>query len=219
MKETETAVGDLSDWLLACRKQLEGDNPSWRKTWLETEEIIAKRKLNDLGGLPVMTEVQDRQFQLERLSEEGKPLCQEIHLNNEEVLYQAEEEVDEEALARVRQKLQEDLTKVLTPKKIPVTRSEFILFVSDQLEAAEEKLADLYGLINRLNLHTHLGDRISFYKIDMGDQTAYTFEPKPRGEAGFREPKSVDDSRLWLQTQKGREEKRNKRANPAPKPD
>ena len=98
MKGKETA--DLSDWLLACQKQLEGDNPSWRKTWLETEGIIAKGKLNDLGGSPTMSKEQDRQFQLGRLSDEGKPLCDEIHLNNEEVLFRAEQEIDDEALER-----------------------------------------------------------------------------------------------------------------------
>lgn len=58
----------------------------------------------------MIEELQNRQFQLERLSDEGKPLCEEIHRNSEQVLFQAEQEVDErELLNRLREALGEEI--------------------------------------------------------------------------------------------------------------
>ncbi len=64
-------------------------------------------------------ELINRQFQLERLSAEGKPLCEAIHRNYEEVLYQAETDELEE--------LRQELAENTPPASIPDTSLTWIL--------------------------------------------------------------------------------------------
>lgn len=161
------------------------------------------------------TDLENRQFQLERLSSEGQPLCEEIHRNNEQVLFQAEQEVDEgELLNRLRESLGEETSEepqrisrrqfIVGSHRILGVWHEYILGTQIQILEIEKTLES-----ERNNLR--LGSRMEYYQNPDG---SYTFKAMEKEPIGYKPKKKikVTDAEVWAEKRKERQAKQNERA-------
>lgn len=161
-------------------------------------------------------ELVNRQFQLERLSDEGKPLCEEIHLNNEQVLYEAE---GEEPQDQTEQSLEDYIRRLLEQEEgqpVEISRHRFISSALGTAELLNQEIIKL-----QLRLHTieqilaaerrstAFGSRIIYLEHPDGSCSFKAMEKEP---IGFRPKGKVEDSQTWLDTQQEREAKKNEPA-------
>ena len=158
-------------------------------------------------------ELQNRAFQLERLSDEGKPLCEEIARNSEEILYQAEEESPEplNGSGRPETGLELDIEGVENqPERI--TRRQFLLGCNTVLEnwhtailGAQINILDIEKTLASERGNAAMGAKMEYFRNPDG---SYTFKAKEKEGIGFKPPKkSVKDAGVWQEAQNERTRK------------
>jgi len=167
-------------------------------------------------------DLENRQFQLERLSEEGKPLCEEIHKNNEELLFSAEDlDMDDEMLDALGEVVKEEAEQ-LKPQEI--SRRQFIIGVHGMidywnrgiLKAQKEILKAQLEILKADKVlvgeraHRALNARLKYY---LNPDGSYSFQAREKEPVGFKPPPKVSkrkmkEARTWLEAFKERQAKK-----------
>jgi len=163
-------------------------------------------------------ELENRQFQLERLGNEGKPLCEEIARNKEHLLYQAESPDSLNGSGRPETGLELDIEGGKNqPQRI--SRRQFIVGSHHILQIWHEyilgtqlQILEIEKTLESERNNSRLGSRMEYY---LNPDGSYTFKAMEKEGIGFKPPKKkikVTDAEAWAEKRKERERKKNERA-------
>jgi hypothetical protein len=168
----------------------------------------------------VRPDTENRAFQLQRLEQEGKPLCEEIARTGEELNYNIEQEADRAGqLSQLRGVLRQatgqnnNNNKEKEPE--PITRRQFILGSQEILQvwheyilSAQLQILQIEKTLTSERENRQLGSRMEYFR---GPDGSYTFRARDKEPLGFKPPKKIEDSATWRAKQEERKRKKKAR--------